>query len=246
MYLKGRIIAIEGTDGVGKQTQCELFKKYIEENHNPCVVYSFPRYGTETGKKIKEALCDPNIDMLTKINLFADDRLAARNEILEDIHADKTVILDRYITSMMVYSAAELKIDTFLSKFIDINQLISDVQYFIYEKEIIENRMPVCDMQIILTLPIDLSQKMMADRIDKDLNENNKALQLECLNQYKNISRLRTLGMSRYTTELDCSKNVEVLPEQTIAIISANIIKKVKTIEEIHNEIKNIIDAYIW
>ena len=125
--LKSKIISIEGIDSVGKNTQANLLKNYISENFNECVLYSFPRYNTPTGKSIKEMLSSNNsIDILDKITLFSDDRLASKESILFDLQLGKTVILDRYVTSMKVYASAEVKLNEQLNYSIPYSPLNQD------------------------------------------------------------------------------------------------------------------------
>jgi len=46
----GRLIVIEGTDCSGKETQSELLANYLEKNGHKVKHYAFPMYDTPTGK----------------------------------------------------------------------------------------------------------------------------------------------------------------------------------------------------
>ena len=53
---KGAFIVIEGADGVGKQTQCELLRKRLIDEGDEAKVFSFHRYDTLLGKICKAHL----------------------------------------------------------------------------------------------------------------------------------------------------------------------------------------------
>lgn len=106
----GLLIAIEGTDATGKKTQSLMLKDFIEKRIGPCELYSFPRYDTEIGQKIKHMLKDKEPWSIRKVNkigmLFALDRNAASLEIKTHLENGTHVVCDRYTTSMLVYGAA--------------------------------------------------------------------------------------------------------------------------------------------
>lgn len=214
---EGKIICIEGTDSVGKQTQCELLKNFINTYYNDCVIFSFPRYYTPTGQQIKKQLMKKSYNLLDRIELFADDRLAAREEIMNEINQGKTIIFDRYITSMMVYSKAilscknnDLTEDPYpeTKSSSSLETLKNEIEKIIYQKEIEINRMPVCDVMFCLTVPPFISNQLIKNRKDIDENEKNSQLQKSCYQIYKSLCISDSpYSVSKKTIEIDCLEN---------------------------------------
>ena len=101
------IICIEGVDGSGKSTQTELLAKKFESEGKNAKVFSYPDYGSDTGKKIKEYLhgTEP-VEVKTLFKMYLDDITKDAEKIKE---ADKkgVVILSRYYTSTIAYQCAQ-------------------------------------------------------------------------------------------------------------------------------------------
>ncbi len=100
-------IVIEGLDGAGGETQTKLLMKYFEEKKIPYEFLRSPQYNTPVGKAIKEYLdekfpMDPDSAFL----LFCADDMLIAKEIEEARKNNKHVIIDRYITSTIVFQAA--------------------------------------------------------------------------------------------------------------------------------------------
>ena len=99
-------IVIEGLDGCGGETQTKLLKKYFSKNNIPHKIFHSPNYKTPIGKRIKLYLDRKiELDPESAFTLFASDTLLASKQI-EKERKTKIVIMDRYITSTIVYQAA--------------------------------------------------------------------------------------------------------------------------------------------
>ncbi len=103
--MKGKFIVFEGCEGVGKTTQVELLKNYLDKNG---IEYLYTREpgGTDTGEKIRGILKDETLDMneITELLLFE----AARSEnvkknIVPALEDGKLVVCDRYTGSTIAY-----------------------------------------------------------------------------------------------------------------------------------------------
>ena len=201
-------IVIDGPDGTGKQTQSELLKTYFEQIGKPVALYSFPRYETPTGQAIKAVLSGEPFPLLEKIRLFANDRLAAKDEILTDLAAGKVVICDRYITSMIVYAMAEASLA--IPRISHVREAVhDDIAKHIVLLELVENEMPVADLQIILALDTGVSQQLCYSRGDSDINEKNALLQEDCLSLYRLINDKKAYGVARQTRLIECTANTD-------------------------------------
>jgi hypothetical protein len=106
----GKLIAIEGCDGVGKATQSQLLCDALNAKGKKTVLYSFPNYESDTGKEIRHTLKNKKLDTHKDILKFAYLQAINRNESSEEIAKhliDGTnVVCDRYIGSMLAYGAA--------------------------------------------------------------------------------------------------------------------------------------------
>jgi dTMP kinase len=115
---QGKIFVIEGTDCSGKATQTNLLLDRLRLENIPCEKLSFPRYNTPTGNIIKRYLgkdgyqqeFGPAVDVPPKIAsvLYAEDRYAAKPEILEIINSGKNLIFDRWVEANMGHQGGKI------------------------------------------------------------------------------------------------------------------------------------------
>lgn len=178
---KGKLITIEGIDGVGKNTQATLLKDYIIKQKGACGFFSFPRYETETGKQVGAYLRGElgELTLMERADLYAKDRLAAREEMLSYLDSGIDVVCDRYVVSNIIYFRALAMNEGMSDK--DVEEIIDRIQL----KEFKVNRMPAIDALIILTLPLAMSTELVLSKktrnytADKqDLHEKQVNLQL--------------------------------------------------------------------
>lgn len=99
--LPGRLIVLEGTDGVGRSTQIALLREWIESKGYAVQSTGLKR-SVLAGKGIKEAMGGHTLGMLTT-NLFYATDMADRLEkiILPALRAGFVVLTDRYIYSII-------------------------------------------------------------------------------------------------------------------------------------------------
>ena len=99
--LPGKLIVIEGTDGVGRSTQIRLLKPWLEQGGHAVVDTGMTRSKLASGG-IKQAKQGHTLGRVT-LNLFYATDFADRleNEIIPALRAGFVVLTDRYIYSMM-------------------------------------------------------------------------------------------------------------------------------------------------
>ena len=100
MHMQGIFISFEGVDGVGKTTQVERLRAWLESTGREVVVTREPG-GTELGRSIRRLLLqggqqEADIAPRAEALLFAADRALERGAV---------VITDRYIDSSLAYQA---------------------------------------------------------------------------------------------------------------------------------------------
>jgi dTMP kinase len=105
--MTGLLIAFEGLDQSGKQTQAERLKVEVEARGRTAVLLDFPAYETRIGKEIQDALhgareYGPDVMQL----LYVANRYEKKPQ-MEKMLADGTIIIcDRYLASSVAYGEA--------------------------------------------------------------------------------------------------------------------------------------------
>ncbi len=99
--LTGKLIVIEGTDGVGRSTQMNLLKPWLEQQGRAVLDTGIKRSAL-AGKGIKQAQEGHTLGRVT-LSLFYATDFADRleNEIVPALRAGFVVLTDRYIYSLM-------------------------------------------------------------------------------------------------------------------------------------------------
>ena len=99
--LKGKLIVLEGTDGVGRSTHITLLKQWLE-NHGHAVLDTGITRSALAGKRLKQAKEGHTLGGITMSLFYATD-FADRleNEIIPALRAGFVVLTDRYIYSLM-------------------------------------------------------------------------------------------------------------------------------------------------
>jgi dTMP kinase len=107
----GILIAIEGIDGSGKQTQMRLLAAELESRGQRILATGFPQYGSVFGKMVGQFLngdfgpldsLDPRITAL----LYAGDRFESRHPILSALRNGGVILSDRYVGSNLAHQSA--------------------------------------------------------------------------------------------------------------------------------------------
>jgi dTMP kinase len=105
---QGLLIAFEGLDQSGKQTQTELLRDRLIAAGRSVYVLSFPDYGTPIGEEIERALRGarnyaPDVMQL----LYVANRYEWRTEIERRRNDGEILICDRYLASSVAYGEAQ-------------------------------------------------------------------------------------------------------------------------------------------
>jgi dTMP kinase len=103
----GLLVAFEGLDQSGKQTQAESLRDHLTAQGRVCQLLSFPDYATPIGSEIDKALhgerdYPPDVLQL----LYVANRGEKRTAIESWIAAGVVVICDRYLASSIAYGEA--------------------------------------------------------------------------------------------------------------------------------------------
>lgn len=105
--MAGMLIAIEGIDQSGKETQTHRLRERLREAGHKVRLLSFPDYGTSIGEEIARALQgerEYGSDVMQL--LFVANRHERREAILEWIAGGLILVCDRYRASSIAYGEA--------------------------------------------------------------------------------------------------------------------------------------------
>jgi dTMP kinase len=106
--MQGLLIAFEGLDQSGKQTQAEALRNYFAEQGREVRLMSFPDYSTPVGMEISRALHgerDYAADTLQL--LYIANRYEHRASLETLIARGAVIVCDRYIASSVAYGEAQ-------------------------------------------------------------------------------------------------------------------------------------------
>ena len=159
------LIAFEGTDGSGKQTQCDLLVKRLEKEGHAVKDFAFPDYDSPYGQLVKKYLSGgfPGITPHQAALLYALDRFQKKDELLEAKRMS-VVVCDRYIHSNAAYQSAKLPTPEKRREFA--NWLL-----------FVESVLPQPDCVIFLNLDPVVCAKLLEERGEKDDHEKELAYQ---------------------------------------------------------------------
>ena len=105
--MTGHLIAFEGLDQSGKQTQAELLRDHLKAHGRKARLVSFPDYGTSIGEEIARALSNerdygPDVMQL----LYVANRYEKKSDLLRWLDGGLTLVADRYTASSVAYGEA--------------------------------------------------------------------------------------------------------------------------------------------
>ena len=147
------LIAFEGLDQSGKQTQAEAVRDDITSRQFPARLMSFPDYDTPIGAELHRALhgerdYPPDVMQL----LYVANRYEVRQNLQTWLAAGTTIICDRYAASSVAYGEAQGLDPVWLM----------EIQRFL----------PRADLTILLDIAPDTAVRRKAagrDRYERDL-----------------------------------------------------------------------------
>ena len=151
--MRGLLIAFEGLDQSGKQTQAEMLRDHLKTAGHRVRLLSFPDYGTSIGEEIARALqgerdYGPDVMQL----LYVANRYERKDEILRWLEGGLILICDRYRASSVAYGDA-MGLDP---------EWLTGMQKFL----------PEPDITVLLDIPPETSAKRKTsdrDKYERDL-----------------------------------------------------------------------------
>lgn len=222
----GILIAIDGVDASGKQTQTQMLLERLRAEGENVRGISFPAYDNPSSTLVKMYLAGDfgknadDVNAYATSTFYAADRFATyRTDWGKDYASGKTIVADRYVSSNLIHQASKIDDDTEKDKFLT---WLDDLEYNIYS-------LPRPDITIFLDMPPEYGAMLMKDRLnkasgggEKDIHENDFSY-LE--KSYKNaVFIAEKFGWRR----ISCVKD-----------------GKVRSVEDIHGDIYSAVKGLI-
>lgn len=211
--MRGKLIVIDGLDGSGKQTQTRmLYERLKNENFKVCTT-SFSNYNSKTGELIMMYLSG-EFGGVNSVNAYQGSISYALDCYLSFIKDEwgkmyldgYLVICDRYTTSNLIHQGTKVS-DSELLNYIE---WLEDLEYQ-------KLKIPTPDDILFLDIPIEISEQLMHNRLnkfsnkqEKDIHESNIDYLRQCYETSKKICELRKWQV------INCTQNSELLSKEEI------------------------------
>ncbi len=227
--MKGKLIAIEGTDCSGKETQTNLLIKKLREEGYQVQNFSFPNYNSPTGKIIggpylgKEYIGKSyfeegavNVDPKVASLYYAADRRYNIDKILFLLENGYNVILDRYIYSNMAHQGGKIKE----------KKEREEMYNFLEKLEFDLMKLPKPDITLFLHMPLEAAKKLKKNREElPDGHEKDENHLKMAENSYLELAKRYNFEIIECATE-GTPKTIKEIHKQVYEKIKPFIVKK--------------------
>lgn len=222
----GKLFVIDGTDGSGKQTQFKILQERLNEENINYRVVSFPNYESPSSTVVKMYLSGEfgedakTISPYIASTFYAIDRYATFKKYFEDYYNDGGIILaDRYTTANMVHQAGKIANKAERKKFLE---WLCDFEFNIYG-------LPKPTKTFFLNMPTEYAMKLIENRENKFTHEAKKDIH----------ERDKNHMIDSYNAACEVAKDYEWYEVHCVKD------GKIRTTDDIHEEIFNEIKKYI-
>ena len=222
----GKLFVIDGTDGSGKQTQMQELKNKLIADRIEFKEISFPNYDSPSSSLVKMYLSGEFGDNAKMISpyiastFYAVDRYATYVKDFKEYYENGGIILaDRYTTANMVHQAGKIDNEQEREKFLN---WLWDFEFNLY-------KLPVPTKVFFLKMPPEKSFELMANRENKFTHEAKKDI-----HERDKQHIIDSFNAACYVAEKYNWYTINCVKED-----------KIRTIEDIHNEIYNEIKKHL-
>lgn len=181
----GRLVVIEGLDGAGKRTLTERLVTAL--TGVSVATIAFPRYGASVPADLaSDALHGRMGDVVDSVHgmalLFALDRLAAKDHLVDLLAGHDIVLADRYVASNAAYGAARLH-----------QGAGGEFVAWVRALEIERFGLPVPHAHLLLRVPVEVAASRAAHRENREARardsfESDDGLQARCAGVYDELA----------------------------------------------------------
>ncbi len=216
---KGKMIVIEGTDGSGKATQSALLVQHLKQQGFPVREVSFPCYGQPSCALVEMYLQGEFGDKPDSVNCYAAstfyavDRYASYKKDWGEFYENGGIVVaNRYVTSNLVHQMTKLPCEEW-----------NAFAHWLRDLEYVKFGIPQPDMVVYLSMPVDVSQKLMTgryagDESKKDIHEKDLVYLAKCRKAAEYAAQLdgwHTLNCNKGDQPL----SIEEIGEQVLTLV---------------------------
>lgn len=216
MEEKGRLIVIDGTDGVGKATQTALLISRLVKEDFAVGAAEFPQYGSRSASMVEDYLAGKfgsaeEVGPYVASLFYAIDRYVASPTIREALREGRHVISNRYTASNMGHQGGKIR---------DLEERRRFWNWLLeLEFEIL--KLPKPALTIILHVPAEIAQNMAKSRAHQEYLLIKKALDIhEATLQHLQETEEAYLMLAKEFPEdfkvVECYENNQVPPPEVI------------------------------
>lgn len=229
------LIVIEGLDGAGSSTQCEMLIEYLKHKGKNVDFIHFPDYDEEyTGELISKYLRGEygNINSDIPYYLYSMNRYLSKINLEQKIKNNHYVILDRYVTSSMVYQGIHMKNikkEDFENSSI-INKKIKSIYELMSNLEFEVFGLPIPRHEIYLDVPfyhIEHVNKARLNNNNREYLKGKKDIHESNLEYLKLVSRMYKYIFKNYKPE---NSIIKCYDENDKILSKESIHKQIKTV----------------
>jgi dTMP kinase len=184
MTQPGRLIAFEGIDGSGKNTQVRLVEHELVARGYYVRITSFPNYDSWFGRLVGQFLngdfgplesVDPHFTAL----LYAGDRFEAKQKIVDALNDGTVVLADRYVASNLAHQTARVP----AAQRADFFRWIEHLEYNIYG-------LPRENLVVYLRVPPQEAQYLVGKKTTRNYTESKRDIQEASLRHLEDAADL--------------------------------------------------------
>ncbi len=225
---KGKFIVIDGTDGSGKATQVDLLLKRLEKDGHKVKTVDFPEYyknffGDFIGHCLTEQYYNfINVHPKIASVLYAADRFESKEQIEKWLDSGYVVLANRYVSSNQIHQGGKISNNKKRESYLE---WLDIMEYKVF-------KIPRPDVVLYLSVPLDVSIKMMKERNKKSVRNyagKKKDVHEVDINFQKN-SRKSALWLStklKNFIKIDCAPKKEILSREVVHDLVYKEVKKV-------------------
>lgn len=196
--MRGRFITIEGTEGVGKTTNIEYIKQWLDTNHISFVSTREPG-GTPLAEEIRELLLanrEEKVCSKAELLMMFAGRAQHIDQVIEpQLAAGNWVLCDRFTDATYAYQGAGREMGS---------ELIASLETMVQA-----SMRP--DLTLVLDVPVELGLERASKRSEPDRFELEKT---DFFNRVRNAYlSMAEQNPQRYKI-IDASKTLEVVQQQ--------------------------------